>query len=270
MLRKLRQREIMVFLFKRSFISRWKQYCREATPLLESKEWSLGKLTFWLINVTNSCVLVKNEFLQTSTCSKSTIETAEQTSNYAILVLLLILNIPAILFLVFVLLTLNRWLFAGILYLPLYVIILWPTAIVYRFICYILTLLLIDLFLNLQKLFICNKCFKTRHAFLYVFFVLNSAYFDGIWRNKLGAHEIPKRKTFGSTMARWYNPRDPRQHHPLYETHLVAVRRLIHQEVSTRVRQRGELNWASQLKPSGQQISSTIISRPESILIRQD
>ena len=67
MLRKLRQREIMVFLFKRSFISRWKQYCREATPLLESKEWSLGKLTFWLINVTNSCVLVKNEFLQTST-----------------------------------------------------------------------------------------------------------------------------------------------------------------------------------------------------------
>ena len=38
----------------------------------------------------------------------------------------------------------------------------------------------------------------------------------------------------------------------------------------TRVRQRGELNRASQLQPSGQQISSTIISRPESILSGQD
>ena len=31
----------------------------------------------------------------------------------------------------------------------------------------------------------------------------------------------------------------------------------------TRVRQLGELNWASQLKPSGQQISSNIMSRPK-------
>ena len=38
---------------------------------------------------------------------------------------------------------------------------------------------------------------------------------------------------------------------------------------SSRVRQRGELKWASQLKPSGQQIFSTM-SRPESTLIRQD
>ena len=52
-------------------------------------------------------------------------------------------------------------------------------------------------------------------------------------------------------------------HDPLDENDLVAVRRLIHQEVSTKVRQRGELNWASQLKASGQQISSTIMSRPD-------
>ena len=57
---------------------------------------------------------------------------------------------------------------------------------------------------------------------------------------------------------------------PFNETHLVTVRGLIHQEVSNKVRQRGELNRASQLKPSAQQISSTIMSRPESILIRQD
>ena len=57
---------------------------------------------------------------------------------------------------------------------------------------------------------------------------------------------------------------------PLDETHLVVVRGLIHQEVSTKVRQWGELNWASQLQPSGQQISSTVMSSPESILIRQD
>ena len=43
-----------------------------------------------------------------------------------------------------------------------------------------------------------------------------------------------------------------------------------HQQFFTRVRQREELNWASQLKSSDQQISSTIMSRPESTLIRQD
>ena len=32
----------------------------------------------------------------------------------------------------------------------------------------------------------------------------------------------------------------------------------------------GELNLTSQLKPSGQQIFSTVMSRSESILIRQD
>ena len=52
-------------------------------------------------------------------------------------------------------------------------------------------------------------------------------------------------------------------------THLVAVRGLIHQKVPTRVCYWGELNWASQLKPSDQQIFSTM-SRPESKLIRQD
>ena len=31
-----------------------------------------------------------------------------------------------------------------------------------------------------------------------------------------------------------------------------------------------ELNWASQLQPSGQQISSTVMANPESILIKQD
>ena len=46
---------------------------------------------------------------------------------------------------------------------------------------------------------------------------------------------------------------------PLDGTHLVVVRGLIHQEVPTRVRQRGELNWASQLKPSGQHIFSTCV-----------
>ena len=57
---------------------------------------------------------------------------------------------------------------------------------------------------------------------------------------------------------------------PLDETHLVAVRGLIHQEVPAKVCQRRELNWASQLKLSGQQIFSTIMPRPESTLIRQD
>ena len=38
----------------------------------------------------------------------------------------------------------------------------------------------------------------------------------------------------------------------------------------TQVRQRGELNWVSQLQPSGQPISSIIMARPESIPIRQD
>ena len=38
----------------------------------------------------------------------------------------------------------------------------------------------------------------------------------------------------------------------------------------TRVGQRGELNRASQLQPPGQQISSTVMSRPESVLMRQD
>ena len=41
-----------------------------------------------------------------------------------------------------------------------------------------------------------------------------------------------------------------------------------HQEVSTQVRQREELNWASQLKSSDQQIFSTM-SSPDSTLIRQ-
>ena len=41
------------------------------------------------------------------------------------------------------------------------------------------------------------------------------------------------------------------------------------QEVPTWVHQREEVNWVSQLKPSGQQIFSTM-SRPESKLVRQD
>ena len=36
-----------------------------------------------------------------------------------------------------------------------------------------------------------------------------------------------------------------RQYVPIDETHLVVGRGLIHQEVSTKGRQRGELNWAS-------------------------
>ena len=42
-----------------------------------------------------------------------------------------------------------------------------------------------------------------------------------------------------------------------------------HQEVSTQMRQQGELNWASQLKSSDQQIFSTM-SSPEPTLITQD
>ena len=42
-----------------------------------------------------------------------------------------------------------------------------------------------------------------------------------------------------------------------------------HQEVSTRVRQREELNWASQLKSSDQQIFLRM-SGTDSPLIRQD
>ena len=42
-----------------------------------------------------------------------------------------------------------------------------------------------------------------------------------------------------------------------------------HQEVSTQERQREELNWASQLKSSDQQIFSTM-SGTDSPLIRQD
>ena len=38
----------------------------------------------------------------------------------------------------------------------------------------------------------------------------------------------------------------------------------------TRVRQRAEVNWTSQLQSSGLHISSIVMSRPESILIRQD
>ena len=55
---------------------------------------------------------------------------------------------------------------------------------------------------------------------------------------------------------------------PLDGAYLVVMRGIIHQEVPIRVRQRGELNWASQLKSSGQQIFSTV-SRPESSLIRK-
>ena len=42
-----------------------------------------------------------------------------------------------------------------------------------------------------------------------------------------------------------------------------------HQKVSTRVRQREKLNWASQLKSSDQQIFSSM-SGTDSSLIRQD
>ena len=40
--------------------------------------------------------------------------------------------------------------------------------------------------------------------------------------------------------------------------------------IFTQVRQQGELNWESQLEPSGQHTPSHVMSRPESILIRQD
>ena len=54
------------------------------------------------------------------------------------------------------------------------------------------------------------------------------------------------------------------------ELYLVMVRGLIYQEAPTRVWQRGELDLASQLKSSDQQISSTMMSRPELILTRKD
>ena len=57
---------------------------------------------------------------------------------------------------------------------------------------------------------------------------------------------------------------------PNLELYLVMVRGPIHQEVPTRVWQRGELDLASQLKSSDQQISSTMMSRPELILTRKD
>ena len=57
---------------------------------------------------------------------------------------------------------------------------------------------------------------------------------------------------YSSSPPRWNSP--------------CRLRRLKHQEVPTRVRQRGELNSASQFKPPGQQIFSTI-SRPQSTLI---
>ena len=56
---------------------------------------------------------------------------------------------------------------------------------------------------------------------------------------------------------------------PLDGTQLIAVRGVIHQEVPTRVQQRGELNWALRLKPSCQQIFS-IMSIPDSTLISQE
>ena len=43
---------------------------------------------------------------------------------------------------------------------------------------------------------------------------------------------------------------------PLDETHPVVERGLSHQDVSPKCFQRGELNWAPQLQPSGQQIST--------------
>ena len=59
-------------------------------------------------------------------------------------------------------------------------------------------------------------------------------------------------------------------YYPLDGVHFDTLREFIHLEVPGIVRQRGELNRASQLKSSEQQISSTITSRPELILIRQD
>ena len=44
--------------------------------------------------------------------------------------------------------------------------------------------------------------------------------------------------------------------------------RVSHQEVSTRVRQREELNWASQLKSSDQQIFSRISGTDSSLTVR--
>ena len=52
---------------------------------------------------------------------------------------------------------------------------------------------------------------------------------------------------------------------PLDETQLVVVRVL----TTKKFRHRGELNRASQIQALGQQVSSTVMSRPESMLIRQ-
>ena len=56
------------------------------------------------------------------------------------------------------------------LYLPLRVLILWQAVTVYWFILSFQTLFSNKLLLNLQKLFICNKWFKTRFTFRFIFF----------------------------------------------------------------------------------------------------
>ena len=116
---------------------------------------------------------------------------------------------------------------------------------------------------------------RTGKSFLVNIFIIS--YQESVWPRSdslLGHTKTFFRKNCSWSCYSWRVWHMTRLKHgnqpPLDETHLVAARRLIHQEVSTKVRQRGELNWALQLKPSGQQISSTTMSRPESIVIKQD
>ena len=84
-----------------------------------------------------------------------------------------------------------------------------------------------------------NACDVTRTFFIY--FNVDIL----IWQYKTHAPKATMGVGTGSTPFKEHSNHSLRKHYSLNETHLVVVRGLIHQEVSTKVRQRGELNWAS-------------------------
>ena len=81
-------------------------------------------------------------------------------------------------------------------------------------------------------------------------------------------HNIPKKYWIWSYVGAWKEPQFP--HLGLPRENSPCRGEGAYPLSSNRVRQRGELNRAPQLKLSDQQISSTIMSSTELTLIRQD
>ena len=76
--------------------------------------------------------------------------------------------------------------------------------------------------------------------------------------------KVPQGNFFVTVDVRSLANIPPRWNWPCRGEEAYPIRRF------TRVHQRGELNWMSQLQPSGHQIFSIVMSRTESILIRQN